>query len=268
MEAPEGHKYCPQCEEIKSHSEFGRNRSQKDGLADYCKPCHNKVMAANRIKKHGSTRNFHLKRRYGITEDDFDRMLLAQGGVCAICLIVPGEHVDHCHASGQVRGILCFNCNNGLGHFRDDVLMLRRAAMYADGVLFVDGNVLGSSPGREEPKAHAPSRSYHLTGRYGLTAADADRMAAEQHGLCALCWTRPPEHVDHDHDTGAVRYALCLPCNSGLGQFRDQAELLDRAADYVLAAKGEIPSLPENQWERELRRVYRTADWELAYSHN
>ncbi|WP_370017658.1 endonuclease domain-containing protein [Planotetraspora sp. GP83] len=44
---------------------------------------------------------------------------------------------------------------------------------------------------------------------------------AEQQGLCAVCWKRPPEHVDHDHDTGAVRYALQL----GPGQFRDQGDL-------------------------------------------
>lgn len=58
---------------------------------------------------HGSTRNYHLKRRYGITEDDRERMLAQQGGLCAICRAVPGAFVDHSHLTGEVGGILCFN---------------------------------------------------------------------------------------------------------------------------------------------------------------
>jgi len=71
-----------------------------------------------------------LKRRYGIGADDFDRMVSEQGGRCAICGRPGPEHVDHDHATGAVRGILCFSCNGGLGQFKDDLDALSAAATY------------------------------------------------------------------------------------------------------------------------------------------
>lgn len=88
--------------------------------------------------------------------------------------------------------------------------------------------------GRENKiKNHGGTRHYHLKRRYGITAADADRMLREQGGLCAICRERPAAHVDHDHRTGRVRRLLCFTCNSGLGNFRDDPELLRLAADYL-----------------------------------
>ena len=57
-------------------------------------------------------------------------MLAAQDGLCAICRAAPAEHVDHDHATGAVRALLCFNCNGGLGQFRDDPYLLHEAAFY------------------------------------------------------------------------------------------------------------------------------------------
>ena len=59
-------------------------------------------------------------------------MHAAQGGVCAICRTAPAEHVDHDHATGAVRALLCFNCNGGLGQFRDDPSLLYVAAFYLE----------------------------------------------------------------------------------------------------------------------------------------
>ena len=59
-------------------------------------------------------------------------MLAAQGGLCAICMTAPANHVDHDHASGAVRALLCFNCNGGLGQFKDDPDVLRAAADYVE----------------------------------------------------------------------------------------------------------------------------------------
>ena len=77
------------------------------------------------------------------------------------------------------------------------------------------------------------SRTYHLTRRYGITAAEADHLLSQQGGLCAICRSAPAKHVDHDHATGVVRALLCFNCNGGLGQFKDDPDALRAAADYV-----------------------------------
>ncbi|MEV4115852.1 endonuclease VII domain-containing protein [Nonomuraea sp. NPDC049695] len=236
---------------MKLVTEFGRNRAEKSGLTAYCKPCHNIVMREERIKNHGSTRNYHLKRRYGITEDDFERMLARQGGLCAICKVVPGTFVDHSHETGQVRGVLCFNCNNGLGHFGDNLVLLELAALYLDGeILWPDFVIL---PEQRAAGEATRMRSYHLARRYQLRHEDVERMISAQHGLCVVCWGRPPEHVDHCHRTGDVRYALCLPCNTGIGQFRDDPGVVWRALSYVEASLGEFDEVEVS--EEELREL-------------
>lgn len=85
-------------------------------------------------------REWTLRRKFGITGEDFARMLAAQDGVCAVCK-KPETHtypsgkvkelaVDHCHDTNVVRGLLCFNCNQGIGRFKDDPALLRAAADY------------------------------------------------------------------------------------------------------------------------------------------
>jgi hypothetical protein len=71
-----------------------------------------------------------LKRRYGLTAAEADAMLEEQDGLCAICKAAPAAHVDHDHATGRVRALLCFNCNGGLGQFKDDPVALHAAAYY------------------------------------------------------------------------------------------------------------------------------------------
>jgi hypothetical protein len=92
-------------------------------------PCHNARGRASRDKVGGS-RTYHLSRRYGISAAEADLMLEAQGGMCAICGVAPAVHVDHDHHTGDVRQLLCFNCNGGLGQFKDDPSVLRAAADY------------------------------------------------------------------------------------------------------------------------------------------
>jgi hypothetical protein len=75
------------------------------------------------------------QRKYGVSQEQFAAMLISQGGACAICGATEAGgrgtfHVDHCHSLGTVRGLLCHNCNVGLGHFRDDTALLLRASNY------------------------------------------------------------------------------------------------------------------------------------------
>lgn len=126
----DGQKYCASCKETKPLTEFPRNRSTSSGLATYCKPCHNARGAEAKKRLYGGTRHYHLKRRSGIGADEVERMVAEQGGVCAICLTAEPVHVDHCHATGKVRSILCFNCNQALGNVRDRVDVLSAAIDY------------------------------------------------------------------------------------------------------------------------------------------
>ncbi len=75
-------------------------------------------------------------RKYGITIEQYDELLASQGGCCAICGREPRPdislHLDHDHESGQLRGILCFRCNNALGDFDDDLTLLRGAIRYLE----------------------------------------------------------------------------------------------------------------------------------------
>ncbi len=95
----------------------------------YCKPCFNARTKAS-VELNGGARNYHLRRRYGITAEHFDQMFAEQGGLCAICRDAPAEHVDHDHRTGRVRGLLCFNCNGALGQFRDRADLMLRAFAY------------------------------------------------------------------------------------------------------------------------------------------
>lgn len=79
-------------------------------------------------------RGISLFSRFGITLDDYQNLLDKQNGVCAICLNPPrinkNLHVDHCHSTGKIRGLLCFRCNWGLSFFSDNPSRLLRAHKY------------------------------------------------------------------------------------------------------------------------------------------
>jgi len=79
-------------------------------------------------------KNLVLKRKYGITLDQFNVMYISQGESCAICLkrfeSNKHTHVDHNHQTGQVRQLLCKECNNGLGNFKESPVNLQRAIEY------------------------------------------------------------------------------------------------------------------------------------------
>ena len=80
----------------------------------------------------GRRRKYALKEYYGMTLAQFDAIRDAQGGVCAVCQepFIKIPHVDHCHATGTVRGLLCIGCNTGLGQFKDDPERMEAAASY------------------------------------------------------------------------------------------------------------------------------------------
>jgi hypothetical protein len=89
---------------------------------------------ANKEKVIKRTSKRSLKSRYNLTPEDFLKMVEYQQGVCAICKKPPKEgrnlDIDHNHKTGKVRGLLCNNCNRGLGHLQDSKELLHSALVY------------------------------------------------------------------------------------------------------------------------------------------
>lgn len=84
----------------------------------------------NRGKYLRTFRNYYYKKYYGITLEDKEAMIKKAGGKCQICLLVKDLVIDHSHSHGQVRGLICGDCNKGLGWFRDSVSTLMSAIDY------------------------------------------------------------------------------------------------------------------------------------------
>jgi hypothetical protein len=105
-----------------------KNKEWRDSKPDYGKDRYQKIKTKERER--------HLIKKYGVTLKDYDAMLISQGGECAICNKPESEekhgvlHVDHCHKTGVVRGLLCNNCNQVLGRAMDNPETLCRAAEY------------------------------------------------------------------------------------------------------------------------------------------
>jgi hypothetical protein len=176
---PEGSHRCGRCKEVKPDAEFynwnfswcracyrewNRERhTPKSGATDEPRACAQcghvyqpkqrrpSMYCSRKCKEDardtsGRLRDSHLRRKYGITLADYERILNEQNGGCALCGAPPEEqtregyqrwlHVDHDHETGRVRGLLCANHNLLIGRWGEDPKMLRKAAEYLDGLLF------------------------------------------------------------------------------------------------------------------------------------
>lgn len=130
-------KYCKFCKTSKPISDFGSHHSGKYGVRSFCRKCRKGIYPSDKNRTSKSpyksmyARAFHLKKNYGISIQDFQRMSDFQEGKCIICSHKPKLlFMDHCHKSGKVRGLVCPKCNTGLGGFKDDVTLLLKAISY------------------------------------------------------------------------------------------------------------------------------------------
>lgn len=137
-------KTCCTCKEELPLSAFNKSKANKDGHMYMCRECGKKKSKdryyANRedilFDLKGTHRERHLQQKYGISEQEYDKLLTKQNGVCAICERKCTKQknlcVDHDHETGKVRGLLCDNCNVGLGRFKDSLKLLLKAAEYLE----------------------------------------------------------------------------------------------------------------------------------------
>jgi hypothetical protein len=155
-------KRCTKCGAEKALDDFYTDRNARDGRRPDCKVCNlarrkakyaedprpyieralkwqqeNRDRHLQRMRDYNATpakkisnRKSHLKRKYGLTLEEFDELLDSQGGGCAICDKPAPDNVDHDHETGRVRGILCWDCNIAIGKFNDDQDRLAVAIAY------------------------------------------------------------------------------------------------------------------------------------------
>lgn len=166
-------KVCTKCKTEKSVSEFHRRSQSPDGLRSRCKVCvaryhatpealaRKKELAARpeakakaisyrcdpvnmqrakvyrRHARKDKALEFgrKIKWKFGLSIDDYNRLLSEQGGFCAICRLPPSANnkrlaIDHCHDTGVVRGLLCHPCNAAIGLLKEDVQRILAASAY------------------------------------------------------------------------------------------------------------------------------------------
>ncbi len=148
-------KTCRKCKEDKNEAEFYPFAKGKNGLYAQCKDCCRARHKETRKKYAGrvAAGRDKIKSTYGITLEDKYQIFLKQGSMCAICKStehcgaraiypsnrpeVDGWAIDHCHATGAVRGIVCSRCNVMLGMARDSITTLSAAVEYLNsGVVY------------------------------------------------------------------------------------------------------------------------------------
>jgi len=163
-----GGKCCSICGEWKEYSSFTKHATMKDGYLKQCKECKRKQEKEKRKKRNEMSeeerlaarakdkkkykniisderrnqkrkqtmRSLYLRRKYGITIEQYEDMHQTQEGRCGICSIEEQEaprkilNVDHCHETGVVRGLLCDRCNLGIGILGDNLNSVQRALDY------------------------------------------------------------------------------------------------------------------------------------------
>lgn len=121
-------KLCKTCGETKPAGRFTRVAKAYDGLSGKCNTCR---------RQYDRDKGYRRLAKYGLSKTAFEAMRDAQGGMCGICGQPPegrtrGDqlYVDHCHATGKVRGLLCHDCNISIGWMRDSPERLEAAAAY------------------------------------------------------------------------------------------------------------------------------------------
>ncbi len=126
---------CPKCGEtniVNFYVDSDGRRTNK-----FCRECHKKACNKRWHSRSWLDRWASRGPKYGVTKEHLMQLYKNQQGKCAVCLEEPKTarslHVDHCHSTGKVRGLLCHGCNTGIGAMRDSPEILSKALSYLKG---------------------------------------------------------------------------------------------------------------------------------------
>ena len=253
------YRQCSRCDEWLLLDNFGKDNGKRDGLHYWCKTCISNCAHDHRIENPEAARerdrqwrennpgymtqfrkdnpekakDYDLFSSHGIRLKEYNALLKSQNGVCRICHqpeVAEGKSflsVDHIKGTEPkiIRGLLCSNCNPGLGHINHSVITMRLAVDY-----------LEYWKNRRNP--NLPEGVY----KSNISAKQRQDLHDLHNGLCDIC--HQPEvapnkslAVDHDHATGEIRGLLCNLCNTGLGLMKDSTVIINSAIDYLERSK-------------------------------
>jgi hypothetical protein len=123
---------CTKCRQGQPIGNF--HRKGEGAYRRRCKACRKvddrKRWFADVERNRARNRVALIRRRYGLTTEEHEALFQQHGNRCAVCGSPDDLHVDHCHVSGKIRGILCGGCNRAIGGLQDDPSLLLRAAAY------------------------------------------------------------------------------------------------------------------------------------------
>ena len=127
-------KLCCMCGLKKPLSEFNKCKANKDGLQGHCAACGIEYKKKWYQNNKDWAKEYSTLKNYGVSATQFKDLLTKQNNKCAICKselnISKKTHIDHCHTTGKIRGILCQECNHGLGLFKYSQDILDSAQKY------------------------------------------------------------------------------------------------------------------------------------------
>lgn len=127
-------KTCGKCKEEKLITEYYLQRGEglrKSDYNSYCKYCHNRRSPKEQVKQRNN--RARIKRDYGLTVDEYQLMFELVDYKCVVCKSEKKLVLDHCHETGQIRNVLCHNCNTALGHVKDNIIILQGLVKYLEG---------------------------------------------------------------------------------------------------------------------------------------
>lgn len=126
---------CPDCGETDLQKFYLDKKGRRTNAR--CRECHKVRNTARWQSKTLMEKRTYRALKYGLTPPEFLALYEKQNGLCAICGTEPttarGLHIDHCHTTGAVRGLLCHGCNVGIGSLKEDVVVMRKAIAYLEG---------------------------------------------------------------------------------------------------------------------------------------
>jgi hypothetical protein len=258
--AKNGKKKCSSCLEIKSIKYFYRNKTKDDGLEGRCKLC----MYFKDIKC-----------QYGIDKVGYIDLLKQQNYLCAICKCDIDVYedkkttacVDHCHHTGQIRGLLCMKCNAGLITNHTTSQILKSAILHLSQIAKLDDTPINLPTRRYDTSTHRCGTcerdiaiKYFVTfknktqklchecmnintihTKYKLTKYQYLNLITAQNYQCNICKKSvgltlddaETGSVEHCHDTNHIRGITCRNCNTMISHLKENQKIITSAIQYL-----------------------------------